>query len=386
MSNSLSETKVVELTSGGRGAVAVLLVTGPEAVEIVSRLFKPIGQHRLRDLPPGRIRYGRWRDSAGEDVVVVCGEAGGRPQVEIHCHGGSLAPQAIVGDLVKLGCTESDWRGWVRDLADDPIQAEARVALAGASTSRTAHILMDQYHGALRREVEAAMAVANFDQQATARAQVEQLLGRAALGTHLTKPWKIVLAGPPNVGKSSLINALAGYNRAIVSDIAGTTRDRVTVTTAIDGWPVELSDTAGIHSTMNEIERQGIAIARAAMRDADLVLWIDDAQSPAGTAELRSSLGNTWTSTQSLQITNKADLASTCGNARGNIRTSARTGEGIDELIVAISGSLVPNPPTANIGVPFTIRQQEALVQASARLASSDVASASSALATMISG
>ncbi len=103
------------------------------------------------------------------------------------------------------------------------------------------------------------------------------MLARAPLGLHLTKPWQIVIAGPPNVGKSSLLNAFVGYQRAIVFDQPGTTRDVVTAATAIDGWPVQVSDTAGLRSSADPLETAGADSAAQQARAADCLLLVFDA-------------------------------------------------------------------------------------------------------------
>ena len=98
----------------------------------------------------------------------------------------------------------------------------------------------------------------------------------AGLGRHLTRPWQVVIAGAPNVGKSSLANALAGYQRAVVSEIPGTTRDLVTTEIALEGWPVELIDTAGLREPGEDLESQGIERALTAAGSADVCLWVLD--------------------------------------------------------------------------------------------------------------
>ena len=117
-----------------------------------------------------------------------------------------------------------------------------------------------------------------------AESSIEMLQFRD-LGLHLTTPWRVVLAGAPNVGKSSLMNAIAGYQRAIVSPTPGTTRDVVTVTTAIDGWPVQLADTAGLRETQDELESAGVALADAAIGEADLVIVVSDASADSDVDE-----------------------------------------------------------------------------------------------------
>ena len=106
--------------------------------------------------------------------------------------------------------------------------------------------------------------------------QIAILLARADLGRHLVRPWSVVLAGPVNVGKSSLINALAGYGRSIVHHAPGTTRDAVTAATAIDGWPVELCDTAGLRPAATPVERAGIERAQERLAQADLAVLVFD--------------------------------------------------------------------------------------------------------------
>ena len=123
---------------------------------------------------------------------------------------------------------------------------------------------------------------------AAARRQIDDLLAHAATGLHLVRPWQVVVAGRPNVGKSSLINAIAGYQRAIVHSLPGTTRDIVSVQTALDGWPVEISDTAGLRRGSDPIEQAGIELAIDKIAAADLVVLVFDASSPWTDADRRT--------------------------------------------------------------------------------------------------
>ena len=114
----------------------------------------------------------------------------------------------------------------------------------------------------------------------TVRLGIERLLERERIGSRLISGWKVALAGRPNVGKSRLLNALAGYTRAIVDPMPGTTRDLVTVRTSMDGWPVELADTAGLRASADTIEAEGIRRARAYQAEADLRVLVLDRSEP----------------------------------------------------------------------------------------------------------
>jgi tRNA modification GTPase len=236
---------------------------------------------------------------------------------------------------------------------DDPIQAEAAIALAEASTTRTASVLLDQHHGALRRAIEGVQETARRHDAAEAARLSGELLRHVPLGLHLTTAWRVAVVGAPNVGKSSLINALAGYQRSVVAPTPGTTRDLVTTQLAIDGWPVELIDTAGLRGAAEGIEAEGIGLALDAVRSADLRLWIMDA-----------SADPAWPSFAAEQVRlviNKIDLPAAwdLGQAGGATNLSALTGIGIEELCRCLGRWLVPDPPPPGAAVPFTARLAE---------------------------
>jgi tRNA modification GTPase len=181
----------------------------------------------------------------------------------------------------------------------------------------------------------------------TARERLAELLRHAPLGRHLTRPWRVAVAGAPNVGKSSLVNALAGYRRSVVTPVPGTTRDVVSTPLAIDGWSVDLLDTAGQHATADALEGQGIARARATAAAADLCLWVLDATEPPVPHGVISSSG--------IVVINKIDQPSAWDTSVvvGAVSVSAHTGDGLADLCARISQRLVPDPPAADAGVPF---------------------------------
>ena len=361
-------TCVCVLTPSGRGAVAVVAVEGSAAVAAVDRYFQAANGRLLNEQPLGRILYGHWRDSQGEDLVV-CRRAD--ESLEIHCHGGRQSSAQIVADLTSAGCTQIDADAWLTRQQECLLTAAAHLALSQTTTLRTATILLDQYHGALRREIEAIVVDLEKENAASAIARLECLLQHAEFGKHLTEPWRVVIAGQPNVGKSSLINALVGYERAIVFDQPGTTRDVVSAATAIEGWPVELSDTAGLHETNDQIETAGISLARERLAAADLVVWVLDAGELGSCCENISmrlaceqaeAAGTRLDVTQTLVAINKIDLADfTVDKKSPSIGTCAVEGTGVAELLSAIAARLVPNAPLPGAATPFAPGQVEAL-------------------------
>jgi tRNA modification GTPase len=161
-------------------------------------------------------------------------------------------------------------------------------------------------------------------------------------------PWRVTVAGAPNVGKSSLVNALAGYRRSVVSATPGTTRDVVTTLLALDGWPVELADTAGVRQGPGAVEAAGIEQAKAAAATADLCLWVLDATAPPVWPAFALPLLRL--------VVNKVDLPAAWDLAEAGeaLHVSATTGAGLPALCDAVAGWLVPTPLPPGAAVPFT--------------------------------
>jgi tRNA modification GTPase len=213
--------------------------------------------------------------------------------------------------------------------------------------------VLDQYRGSLRRAVDrVAQLVARQDLESAAL-ELERIIGRAELGEHLTRRWRVVIAGRPNAGKSSLMNALVGYQRSIVLAEPGTTRDVLTAATAFEGWPVELADTAGLRTSGDAIEVEGVARAHGQIREADLVLLVCDVTQAWTDAE-RGVLA----AAQTLVIHHKCDLARPPADGRpSGLEVSSLTGAGIEELCRAIAARLVPDPPQPGEAIPLGERQ-----------------------------
>jgi tRNA modification GTPase len=343
----VSDTVAACLTAPGAAAIATIAVRGSAAWEIVRRRFHPNSQSgkALPEAPAmGAVWYGRFGAEVADEVVLGLKSTTPIPWVEIHCHGGPQVVRLLLEALSAEGVRIVDWRNFLNDGAD-PLQALAALQLAEARTTRTAAILLDQYHGAFRNSLTSAIDALERGDPPTI---LKELAQQARLGRHLVVPWRVTIAGAPNVGKSSLANALAGYQRSVVSPIPGTTRDVVTTTLAIDGWPVEIADTAGMRDSAGSLESLGIERARTAAGSADLCLWVLDASTEpiwpyVADANVRV-------------VVNKIDLPPTwdLDQATDAPRVSANTGAGVRELIERIGEWLIPEPPAAGAAIPFT--------------------------------
>lgn len=349
-------TTVACLTPRATGGIATVGVRGRDAWQLVEPLFQPRSR-RVSD-----ILVGRFGDNQTDDVVIVRAPK----EVEIHCHGGVAVVAWIVGLLTQRGAVEVSWEEWLREGSTSPLQAEAQIALAHTLTARAAGILLDQFHGAFARAVAEVLLALEQNEQADALSRLSKLAARAPLGRRLTQPWRLVLTGAPNVGKSSLANAILGYQRSITSPVPGTTRDAVTSLTAVEGWPIEIVDTAGLNDTATGLEAAGIERARAALATADLQLIVLDQAAPPQ-ALLASTI-------KSLVVVNKVDLPAVW--QPDGLRVSAKTGAGLPELLHAVVLALVPEPPAPGEPIPFTTALASTVEAAYQALAQGDARAA----------
>lgn len=350
----MSDTAVSTLTPPGTGAIATVAVVGPRAWEVVRSLFRPAGTRPLGGTPQlHRFWFGTLGD--GDEVVLAVRQVEPQLWVEIHCHGGRRVVRWVVEQFTRLGCVEASWPSLP---FQGSIDADLRALepLTHASTTRTASILLDQYQGAFVRGVRAVLAQLAAGRADGASCELAALRSLVSLGRHLVEPWKVAIAGPPNVGKSSLVNALAGYQRSVVSEVAGTTRDVVTASVALDGWPVELADTAGLREA-GGLEAQGVERARRFLAEADVCLWVmDAAASEAVLPDLE--IKQVVAPPRVMLVVNKVDRPAgwDLSAAVEAVHVSAQTGEGVPGLAARIAHVLVPNPPVAGAAVPFTPR------------------------------
>jgi tRNA modification GTPase len=237
---------------------------------------------------------------------------------------------------------------------------------------------LDQCHGALDRDFAGVIDLLNHNQIEEAQERLAQVTRFNLLGRHLIHPWRVVVAGPPNVGKSSLINRLVGYPRCVVAPVAGTTRDLVTASIAVEGWPVELIDTAGERESDDPLEQSGVVLARNAARTADLVLWLTDASTSdrASPGEMENVI---W-------VRNKIDLSPAAVAIDSALPISALTGQGLDGLLSRIAELLVPEVPPAGAPVPFSPAISDQLARVANLLATGVVQDAVAELDRVVHG
>lgn len=343
-----------QVTPPGRGAVAVICLHGENAESILDQQFRPVHSRPYSSTGNRRIVYGAWR-STGEDLVVA---RLGPNHFEVHCHGGSSACSAILKSFADSNVKQVSAAEFALTF-ENAWTVSTQLALTQASTARSAKILLEQVR-VLPDAIKRIGQLIESNQIDLAIVQIQQMLRWSNFGIHLTRPRSVVLCGSPNVGKSSLANAIIGFQRAIVHDVAGTTRDIVSQLAAIDGWPVELCDTAGMREATNKIEEIGIEKAKTQIELADLRICVFE-DSRIWTQENQELVASVE---PHLIVFNKTDLAveSPSPTARpGGIETSAVTGRGIQKMIERIGQLLVPEMPDTGQAFPVNESQTQKL-------------------------
>jgi tRNA modification GTPase len=316
-------------TPPGPGGIAVVQIVGPDAREVARRAG-------LRLTPAPAL------SRLDDDVLAHARSASSTPwklpTVEVSCHGGVAAPKALIARLGVREATRGElYDGAVRRRVLDRTRAEAWLLLPEALTWRASAMLLAQAGGALARAIG----------RLRSRRQAAKLLESARTGRALVEPPAVVFAGRANAGKSTLLNALAGRDRALVSPVPGTTRDPVTEAVAIDGFPVRLVDTAGFAESEEALDREAMKRSREAVAGAALTLWVRDAREPSRFEG-------------DLHVSAKMDLPGARA-LKGEIPVSALKGKGLERLRGEILQSLGLSPPSG--ATVFTARQ-EALLQA----------------------
>ena len=356
------------LTPPGRGAVAVIAIRGI-AEEILGSNFKPANGKPFTTQKRRKIIYGLWK-STGEDLIIY---GSGTGSFEIHCHGGNMASRVIVDDLKSAGVEEVPPQVFFKstDTCSPGAvwKSEVLIALSQATTNRTAEILLSQLSIGPDAIDAIATQIGAFEFESALK-HIESIRGWSEFGAQLTRARSIVFCGQPNVGKSSLVNAIVGFQRAIVNEVAGTTRDVVSQSTAIAGWPVELRDTAGLRESENVIEAIGIEKARSEIATADLTICVFDAAKKwdAADQQLVDSISPDLTVFNKSDLVDESEIQTRLGKIANSIATSVKSETGIESLIEQIGVRLTPEFPTPNQAIPVSQEQHKRLDETAADL------------------
>jgi tRNA modification GTPase len=353
------DTIAAVATPPGRGGIGVVRISGTRVPEIAHALLGALPK-------PRHATYAAFRDSRGETVdrglalfFPAPHSYTGEPVLELHAHGGPIVLREVLAACLDAGARLAEPGEFTRraflegridlaqaeavaDLIDAASREAARSALRSLSGEFSAAI------GELRRKLIELRALTeatlDFPEEdldplhredaqarlAEARATLTDVLAKSRQGSLLRSGVHVVLAGPPNVGKSSLLNRLAGEERAIVTPIPGTTRDALREPVQIDGVPLTLVDTAGLRASADEIERLGMERTKREVARADVLLLISEAATaPAPLDDLPSSGVR-------LVVFNKLDLHPGFAAPSGTLAVSARSGAGLEMLRKAI--------------------------------------------------
>ena len=397
-----TDTIAAVATPVGEGGIGIVRLSGSDALPILRRLFRP---HRgAEHYRPQQMRYGRLIDHAGHTVDEGLAVFFRAPHsytcedvVEIHCHGGALPLRRTLELALVHGARlaepgEFTLRAFVNGRID-LAQAEATLDLIQARTQTGLSLALDQLGGRLSREVKAARdyllgslayvtALVDFPEDDVPDAEVlaplrgslatlERLYRSADQGVIFRYGARAVLVGRPNAGKSSLLNALLQVDRAIVTPVAGTTRDTLEETANLGGVPVVLIDTAGITDTADPVERIGVERSRHALEAADLLLLVLDRSEPA-TAEDLAIARLTWHKPVVL-VLNKVDrpvlldpspVTDGHPGIRARVEVSAETGAGMADLAAAVAQTLLAGEPLTGTSLVTNPRHRDAIGRA----------------------
>jgi tRNA modification GTPase len=414
-------------TPAGEGGIGIVRISGPDALAVASRIVRvrskrepaSLSSHRLHvaDIVSGAMlgHSGGPKHNAKLNAPEVIDEGlvvwmkaphsyTGEDVVEIHCHGSQVVLRLVCEACVRSGARlaepgEFTKRAFLNGRLDlsqaeavlETIQASSEAALRMAQRNLRGELglRVNQLRGRLLSllcEVEAGIDFGEEDISFIQRdqlvssleetlADVERILACAALGRRLREGARVTIVGPPNVGKSSLLNVLLGEDRAIVTNVPGTTRDVIEESVVWDGVVVTLIDTAGVRETDDVVEQEGIKRTRSAVEQSDLVLYVRDASEgedwPGGCPPLPIE-----THQRLLLVLNKSDLMENGVAARAAgmmarrsgaraVVTSVRTGAGIDDLRQAIREELTQGVLEPKEGVVFiNARHRHALERA----------------------
>lgn len=389
------DTIAAVATPPGEGGVAIIRISGTGARDVAEKVFKgPVKKYITHTAHFGKIvdADGKCLDEVLLLPMLSPRSYTGEDVIEIHCHGGALLTRKVLNCVLEAGARaarpgEFTFRAFMNGKLD-LAQAEAVQELIAAKSDLALHFAEQQLQGALSKKIggfqkelvdiaaileawvdfpEEGLEFASFEEVLAAltaiKEKMEKLLVSFHDGKKIHEGLSLCLVGPPNAGKSSLMNVLLGKERAIVTEIAGTTRDLLEAEMRLGNFHFRLVDTAGIRETEEVIEQEGIRRSKRALEEADLVLLVLDAASPTINQELIESASKKKT----LVIWNKIDLphAPLPSVALPSVSVSAKEGWGLKELHDKIDALLWQQGPPSKEEVLITnLRHKHALFSA----------------------
>ena len=396
----MSDTIAAIATGASLSAIGIVRLSGDRAIEFADTLFRPASGKPMRETEPRTLVYGELRTRTGELLdLCLCTLSRaphsytGEDTVEFQCHGSPVVLRALLDELFALGARQAlpgefTKRAFlngrltltsaeaVADLIDAESAESAKNAagqLGGALTARTEGVyaaltdISAHYHAVLDypdEDIEPFLIAAYEDALENAAAELRALLATYERGKLMHEGIPAAIVGRPNAGKSSLLNALLGYERAIVTRVPGTTRDTIEEKLRIGRLCLRLIDTAGLRETDDEVERLGVERSRSAMARAELLIAVIDG-SEALTEEDKAILAAAEGAKRAIVVLSKKDLseAARIETSLPVVKLSSVTGEGVDALEAAIA-ALFPLPEVPAGGILTNARHAEALSRA----------------------